>query len=64
MDSVEFTTLTGESLFFSNSLAFIPRLGERILFPDGSVWYKVTAVYHEIGNVRRMNKHTVIVEKM
>jgi len=69
MDEVKFTTLSGEQLYFSRSLGFIPRVGERVSFPDNHNWFKVTAVYHEIGNheignIRRVNKHTVILEKM
>lgn len=61
---VRFITISGEQLYFSHYLNFLPRVGERILFPAGRDWYKVTAVYHEIGDMRRMTKHTVIVEKM
>lgn len=64
MDEVKFTSLTGEDLYFSRSLAFIPRVGERVSFPENKDWWKVTAVYHEIGDIRVVNKHTVIVEKM
>jgi hypothetical protein len=64
MDEVKFTTLTGGQLYFSRSLGFIPRVGERVSFPADSDWYKVTAVYHEIGDTRRVNTHTVILEKM
>jgi len=64
MDEVKFTTLRGDQLYFSRSLAFIPRVGERVSFPHNDDWWKVTAVYHEIGDMRRVNTHTVIVEKM
>lgn len=64
MDEVKFTTLTGDQLYFSHSLGFLPRVGERVSFPLNNDWWKVTAVYHEIGSIRRVNSHTVIVEKM
>lgn len=64
MDQIEFSTLSGGALYCSRSLAYIPRVGERVSFPDNDGWYKVTAVYHEIGDIRHVNKHTVIVEKM
>lgn len=64
MDRVKLTSLSGEQLHFSHSLNFIPRVGERVSFPNNYSWYKVTAVYHEIGDMRQGNSHTVIVEKM
>lgn len=64
MDVVKFETLTGGQIYFSRSLGFLPRVGERVSFPANNDWWKVTAVYHEIGDVRRVNSYTVIVEKM
>lgn len=65
MDEVGFTSLSGEQIYFSRSLGILPRVGERVAFPSKNDWYKVTAVYHEIGDIRRqLNKHIVIVEKM
>ena len=64
MYEVKFTTLKGDPIYFSRSLAFLPRIGESVSFPINSNWWKVTAVYHEIGDITHTNSHILIVEKM